>query len=87
MRFSLTSLKHLIAIDHESLIAKLHAYRFETDALKFIYSYLKGRKQNPKINSSYSSFAKILFVVCQDQFMGHYYLTLSHVIFFTMWMI
>ena len=25
---------------HELLIAKLHAYDFDTDALKFIYSYL-----------------------------------------------
>ena len=31
-------------IDHELLIAKLHAYGFDNDALKFIYSYLKGRK-------------------------------------------
>ena len=28
-------------IDHELLIAKLHAYGFDTDALKFIYSYLR----------------------------------------------
>ena len=27
-------------IDHELLIAKLHAYGFDTDVLKFIYSYL-----------------------------------------------
>ena len=32
-------------IDHELLIAKLHAYDFDTDALKFIYTYLKGRKR------------------------------------------
>ena len=50
-------------IDHELLIAKLHACDFETDAVKFIYSYLKGRKQRTKINSSYSSFAETLFGV------------------------
>ena len=33
-------------IDHELLIAKLHAYGFDSDVLKFIYSYLKGRKQD-----------------------------------------
>ena len=49
------------SIDHESLIAKLHAYGFDTDALNFIFSYLKGRKQRTKINSSYSSFTEILF--------------------------
>ena len=49
----------------ELLIARLHAYGFDTDALKFIYPYLKGRKQKTEINSSYSSFAEILFVVLQ----------------------
>ena len=50
-------------IDHELLIVKLHAYGFDNVALKFIYSYLKGRKQGAKINSLYSSFAEILFGV------------------------
>ena len=57
-------------IDHELLIAKLHAYGFDNDALKFIYSYLKGRKQRTKINSSYSSFAEILFGVLQGSILG-----------------
>ena len=48
-------------IDHELLIAKLHVYHFDNDAVKFIYSYLKGRKQRTKINSSYSSFAEIVW--------------------------
>ena len=58
------------ALDHELLIAKLHAYGFDNDALKFIYSYLKGRKQRTKINSSYSSFAEILFGVPQGSILG-----------------
>ena len=57
-------------IDHELLIAKLHAYGFDTDALKFIYSYLNGRKQRTKINSSYSSFAEILFGIPQRSIIG-----------------
>ena len=57
-------------IDHELLTAKLHAYGFDTDTLKFIYSYLKGRKQRTKINSSYSSFAEILFDVPQGSILG-----------------
>ena len=52
-------------IDHELLIFKLHAYSFDTDALKFIYFYLKERKQSTKINFSYSSFAEILFCIPQ----------------------
>ena len=31
-------------IDHELLIAKLYAYGFDNDALKFIYSYRKRKK-------------------------------------------
>ena len=48
-------------IDYKLLIAKLHAYGFNTDAVKLIYSYLKRRKQRTKINSSNSLFAEILF--------------------------
>ena len=55
--------------DHELLIAKLHAYGFNTDALKCIYSYLKRRKRS-KGNSSYSSFAEILFGVPQGPILG-----------------
>ena len=54
-------------IDHELLIAK---FWFDTDALKFIYSYLEGRKQRTRINSSYSSFAEILFGVPQRSILG-----------------
>ena len=57
-------------IDHELLIAKLYAYGFDNDALKFIYSYYKGRKQRTKINSSYSSFAEILFGIPQGSILG-----------------
>ena len=39
-------------IDHELLIAKLYAYVFDKNSLYFINSYLKGRKQRTKMNSS-----------------------------------
>ena len=48
-------------LDHELLIAKLYAYGFDKNSRCFINSYLKGRKQGNKINSSYSAFAEILF--------------------------
>ena len=57
-------------IDHELLIANLHAHGFDNDALKFIYCYLKGRKQMTKINYSYSSFAENLFGVPQGSILG-----------------
>ena len=70
---SLTDLsKAFECIDHKLLIAKLHDYSFDTDTLKFIYFYLKGRKQRTKINSSYSSYTEILFAVTQGLVLGHY---------------
>ena len=41
-----------------------------THALKFVYSYLEGRKQRTKINSSYSPFADILFGLPQVSIIG-----------------
>ena len=57
-------------LDCELLIAKLHVFGFGTGALKVIYTYLKERKQRTKINSSYSSFAEILFGVPQGSILG-----------------
>ena len=47
--------------DHKLLIAKPYAYGFEKSSLCLINSYLKGRKQRTKINSSYSAFPDIPF--------------------------
>ena len=44
------------SIPHDLLIAKLAAYDFDTDALLYILSYLKGRKQSTRINNIYSLF-------------------------------
>ena len=41
-------------INHEPLIAKLHAYGFSLESLTFIQSYLTNRIQRVKINSSFS---------------------------------
>ena len=57
-------------MDHELLITKLHAYGFDTDALKFLYSYLKDKKQRTKINYLNSSYAEILFRVPQGSILG-----------------
>ncbi len=46
-------------IPHDLLIAKLHAYNFDKNCLKLIYSYLKERKQRVKINSEYSTWKEI----------------------------
>ena len=57
-------------LDHELLIAKLNAYGFDKSSLTFIYSYLSERKQRTKINSSFSSWAEILFGVLQGSILG-----------------
>ena len=41
------------SILHDLLIAKMYAYRFSINAVTFFYSYLKGRKQNVKINNTH----------------------------------
>ena len=41
-------------IDHELLIAKLHAYGFDINSLELIHSSLHDRLQTVKINSSFS---------------------------------
>ena len=58
--------KTFYCIEHELLIVKVHAYSFDTDALKFISAYLKGRKQSTEINSSYTSFAEF-FCCCTSR--------------------
>ena len=36
-------------LNHDLLIAKLHAYGFQHDALKLLYSYLSKRWAEPKL--------------------------------------
>ncbi len=47
-------------LNHDLLIAKLHAYGFSMSSLKLIMSYLKDRWQQTKINSSFSSWSELL---------------------------
>lgn len=57
-------------IPHDLLIAKLNAYGFEKSALKYIYSYLKGRRQGVKINGTQSKFTTLLSGVPQGSIVG-----------------
>ena len=47
-------------IPHDLLVAKLHAYGLSMDAITFIYSYMKRRKQGVKINVTESLFKILL---------------------------
>ena len=57
-------------INHELLIAKLHAYGFSKDALKLIFSYISERWQRTKINKSFSSWSALLQGVPQGSVLG-----------------
>ena len=57
-------------INHELLIAKLHAYGFDRDALKLIKSYLSDRWQRTKINLSFSFWSELTTGVPQGSVLG-----------------
>ena len=57
-------------IPHDLLIAKLHAYGFQLTALKYVYSYLKGRRQCVKVNGVQSKFMTMLAGVPQGSILG-----------------
>ena len=57
-------------INHELLIAKLHAYGFSTDALEVLLSYLQDRWQRVKINTTFSSWTQLLQGVLQGSVLG-----------------
>ena len=57
-------------IPRDLLIAKLHAYGLDEDALVLVYSYLKRRKQCVRINNTYSSFQEVISGVPQGSVLG-----------------
>ena len=57
-------------IDHELLIAKLHAYGLSRNALKMIHSYLSKRLQRVKINGSFSTWKEVNKGVPQGSVLG-----------------
>ena len=57
-------------INHELLIAKLEAYGFDKDSLKFILSYLTDRMHRTKLNNSLSPWANIYSGIPQGSILG-----------------
>ena len=57
-------------LNHELLIAKLHAYGFNRDSLKLINDYLSNRWQRTKINKGFSSWAELVQGVPQGPILG-----------------
>ena len=57
-------------LPHDLLIAKLHAYGFNDNALKLLYNYLQGRVQRVKLNSNYSEWRDVIKGVPQGSVLG-----------------
>ena len=57
-------------LDHELLLAKLDAYGFSKNALRFIYSYLTDRKQRVKVNGTFSEWQETKLGVPQGSVLG-----------------
>lgn len=57
-------------VNHELLLAKLHAYGFSLSALSFLKSYLSERYQRVGVNGFFSMWMKILSGVPQGSILG-----------------
>ena len=57
-------------LKHDLLIAKLHAYGFQHDALKLLHSYLFKRWHRTKVNTSFSSWEELIKGVPQGSVLG-----------------
>ena len=57
-------------INHQLLIAKLHAYGFDKSALTLMLSYLSNRWQRTKINLCFSSWSELVQGVPQGSVLG-----------------
>ena len=57
-------------LPYDLLIAKLEAYGFGMKCLRFIHSYLSGRKQRVKIGSTFTDWLDIVSGVPQGSVLG-----------------
>ena len=57
-------------LNHDLLIAKLHAYGFDIKTLKLLHSYLTKRWQITKVNSNFSTWSELLQGVPQGSVLG-----------------
>ena len=57
-------------INHELLIAKLHAYGLDKNSLAIILSYMSDRWQRTRINTTTSSWSELITGVPQGSVLG-----------------
>ena len=62
--------KALDTLNHDLLITKLGVYGFETDALRYLKSYLTNRKQRARVNKTFSEWERITAGVTQGAILG-----------------
>ena len=57
-------------LNHNLLLAKLDAYGFHKEAIEFIRTYLKDRKQRTKVNKAFSLWLELKYGVPQGSILG-----------------
>ena len=57
-------------VNHELLIAKLHAYGLDNSSLRLIHSYLKNRRQRVRVDNEFSAWSDIKDGVPQGSILG-----------------
>ena len=57
-------------IPHDLIIAKLHAYGLNMNALYLLHSYLTNRKQKVKVNESFSEWINMIIGIPQGSVLG-----------------
>ena len=62
--------KAFTTLNHDLLIAKLHAYGFSEESLQLIKSYLTNRWQRTKVNATFSNWTELLQELPQGSVLG-----------------
>ena len=57
-------------LNHNLLIARLGPYGFETDALRYLKSYLTNRKQRVRVSKTFSEWKRITTGVLPGSILG-----------------
>ena len=62
--------KAFYCLPHEPVLAKLHAYEVDIKSVKLLQGYLSNRTKRVKLDSTFTSWLKILLGVPQGSILG-----------------